>query len=101
MASLVGFILLVGVMLTVAFVLTPLARHEQDLKPLRRPRPGLRDLHALESPDGDRPGGDDRPSGDDRLARETADDERRCPHCGAVVDDAYSYCGECASPLPW
>ena len=76
--------ILVGVVLALAFILAPLVRSEADLKPLRRRRPGTRHLHGLESED-----------------IELIDsDSRDCPHCGATVDSAFDFCGECASPLP-
>jgi hypothetical protein len=76
--------ILVGVILALAFILAPLVRSEADLKPLRRRRPGTRHLHGLESED-----------------IELIDsDSRDCPHCGARVDSAFDFCGECASPLP-
>jgi len=81
----VAFIaLVVGGALALAFILAPLVRSEADLKPLRRRRPGTRHLHGLDSVDVD----------------VTAAETRRCPHCGATVDAAFDFCGECASPLP-
>ena len=73
-----------GAVLALAFVIAPLVRSETDLKPLRRRRPGTRHLHGLSSADVD-------------VISRT---ERSCPHCGATVDVAFDFCGECASPLP-
>jgi ribosomal protein S27AE len=73
-----------GVVLALAFVLAPLVRSETDLQPLRRQRPGTRHLRGLSSVDVE------------VLTRDT----RQCPHCGATVDAAFDFCGECASPLP-
>ncbi len=73
-----------GVLAALAFVLAPLLRSEADLKSLRRPRPGTRHLHGLEG----------------REMRLREEYERRCPHCGATVEDGYVFCGECGSPLP-
>lgn len=75
--------LLVGVVLAVGFVLAPLFRSEADLEPLRRQRPGTRHLHGLEGRD-----------------REVADHgERVCQRCGANVNDEYTYCRECLTPV--
>jgi hypothetical protein len=76
--------LVIGALFAVAFVLAPLLRSEADLKPLRRRRPGTRHLHGLDSVD---------------IDPETPE-TRRCPHCGATVETAFDFCGECASPLP-
>ena len=77
-------LVVVGVLAALAFVFAPLVRSEADLKSLRRPRPGTRHLHGLES----------------REMPLRDEGERRCPHCGASVADGYVFCGECASPLP-
>jgi len=74
----------VGGILAVAFVLAPLLQREEDIKPIRRPRPGMRHLHGLESKDVDIPDAD----------------ERRCPHCGATVEEAFDFCGQCGDPVP-
>lgn len=74
----------IAVLLAVAFVLAPLVRSETDLKPLRRPRPGTRHLHGLESID----------------VELTGSDQRHCYHCGASVDSDFDFCGQCSNPLP-
>jgi hypothetical protein len=77
-------ILVVGALAALAFVLAPLLRSETDLKSLRRPRPGTRHLHGLESID----------------VEPRVETDRRCHHCGARVEEEYDFCGECGSPLP-
>lgn len=74
----------VGVILAIAFLLAPLVRSEAELKPIRRPRPGTRHLHGLDSTD----------------VEPLDPDHRICPHCGASVGARFDFCGECASPLP-
>lgn len=77
-------LLVAGALAAVAFVLAPLLKSDAETKSLRRPRPGTRHLHGLESVDVE-------------LTEET---DRRCPHCGASVEPDYDFCGECTSPLP-
>jgi len=73
-----------GAVAIAAFILAPLARPEEKIKPIRRPRPGTRHLHGLDSVD-----------------VEPADtEERRCPHCGASVGSEFVFCGQCSKPLP-
>lgn len=76
--------LAIGGLCALAFVLAPLVRNEADIEPIRRPRPGTRHLHGLDGVDVDLPDAGDR----------------RCHHCGAAVEEAYTYCGECSGPLP-
>ena len=73
-----------GVVLALVFVLAPLVRSETDLKPLRREQSGTGHLRGLSSVD----------------VELLTPDTRQCPHCGASVDAAFDFCGECASPLP-
>jgi hypothetical protein len=72
-----------GALAALGFVLAPLVRREADLKSLRRPRPGTRHLHGLESVDVE--------------IRDPG--ERRCHHCGARADGDFQFCGDCGSPL--
>jgi hypothetical protein len=73
-----------GAVLIAAFVLAPLFRPDEDLKPIRRQRPGTRHLHGLDSVDVEFPD----------------TDQRCCPHCGSSVGQEYNFCGQCCKPLP-
>jgi hypothetical protein len=73
-----------GAVLVAAFVLAPLFRREEDLKSIRRQRPGTRHLHGLESVDVEVPDVE----------------QRHCLHCGSPVDEEYVFCGECCKPVP-
>ena len=79
-----AIVIALGVVLALGFLLAPLVRSEADLKPLQRP------YHATV-----------RGRGLSNMDVELlSPDTRRCPHCGAAVDAAFDFCGECASPLP-
>jgi len=73
-----------GAAVLAAFVLAPLVKSEEDLKPFRRRRPGTRHLHGLDSVEVD----------------PTVPDQRQCPHCGASVETEFDFCGQCSNPVP-
>jgi hypothetical protein len=79
-----AILLALGTFVALVFVLAPLLREESSLKSLRRPRPGTRHLHGLESVD----------------VEPQSERDRRCYHCGQCVDVGYDYCSECVKPLP-
>lgn len=73
----------------VGFIGAPLLRSEDDLEPLYRPRPGVRQLYG--------PTEDDTPETDYGPVLE--DGRTRCQHCGTVADGDYQYCEECLEQL--
>jgi len=76
---------LAAAVLASAYATMPLARDEDDLEALDRPRPGVRDLAGA--------------SAEERTGAPTPQ-ERRCPACGAPVEQAFDLCGVCVRPLP-
>lgn len=74
-----------GVLLLGAFILEPLLRSEDELEPLVRERPGTRNLSGPHDPQRDQP--------------IRTDGGITCQNCGAVVDEEFDYCGECATPV--
>lgn len=84
------FALAAGMILLLAvwFIVAPLLRSEEEVKPLHRPRPGTRNVRGPREEDIPEPRLD--PPEDGAV---------RCRHCGSVTDDAYQYCEECLEPL--
>jgi hypothetical protein len=73
----------------VGFVCAPLFRSEDELQPLYRSRPGVRQLYG--------PTEDD--SADVEYGPLLEYGRTRCWHCGTVNESSYDYCGECLEPL--
>jgi hypothetical protein len=75
------------------FLLEPLVRDEESLGSLTtRPDSSLRSDAPTNAPT-------DAPT-ETRERTTTAEPGRRCPHCGADVEQGYVFCGTCAGPLP-
>jgi hypothetical protein len=77
------------VVLAVGFIGAPLFRSEDELEPLYRPRPGVRQLYGPTDEETDIQYG---PLPEDGYVR--------CQHCGAVSEDSYQYCESCVKQLP-
>lgn len=84
MEAVTALAVIVGVM-AVVFVLAPLFRSEDKVKPLHKPRPGTRNLSGPHEEPQERPS--------------TPTDGVRCPNCGTIVDDDFKYCSQCVTAV--
>jgi hypothetical protein len=83
------------VVVSIAFLLSPLLSREATPLAERVPWLAIGDDEAENTTAGHEPS-----QGDTRSPRAVTDGGHRCYNCGAEMAPEYTYCGECLTPRP-